>query len=202
MKDQRRHQRIRFQKPPLVRIGKPGAVVIAELENLSLGALVFRCELPLSVGETVGCEFVLFDSPLIEFSALVVSRIGDLCNARFQAGPLTELLIAEALENALAAGKASLLSINDVGGRKVMRVAGALSARLHNDFMHGLFSVRVVELDLAEVSAIDAAGVALCQAAVDRHGVAIVHAPPRVLAALAAPVGASLDESLTLLADD
>ena len=54
-----------------------------ELENLSLGGLMLRTPLPLNIGEACGCEFVICGSPLIDMSALVVSKIGDLYGARF-----------------------------------------------------------------------------------------------------------------------
>jgi len=201
MKEQRRHQRIRFNKPPTMKIGKEGSCGFGELENLALGALVFRSDLALKVGESFGCEFVLFGSPRIDLSALVVSRIGDLYNARFQPGPLTELLIAESIENALSLGKAAILSINDVRGRKVLRVVGGLTARSGNDFMHALKHVGVYDLDLAEVTAIDADGLALCRAAVVDYGVVIVDPAPSVLAAMGSPPERSLEESLTLIHD-
>jgi hypothetical protein len=202
MKEQRRHQRIRFNTPPSVKIGKPGSVGVGELENLALGALVFRSDLSLKVGESFGCEFVLFGSSRIDFSAVVVSRIGDLYNARFQPGPLSELLIAESIENALASGKAAILSINDVRGRKVMRVVGSLSGRLRNDFMHGLEQMGVDDLDLSEVTAIDADGLALCRRAVDDYSVVMLDPAPCVIAAMGAPVSLSLDRSLTLIHDE
>ena len=46
-------------------------------------------------------------------------------------------LILGAIDNALASGKASVLSINDLQGRKVMRIAGGLNAG--ND-THGIMS--------------------------------------------------------------
>ena len=48
MKEQRRHQRIRFGVQPLIRIGQSGVTGIGRLENLSLGGLMLRTDLPLS----------------------------------------------------------------------------------------------------------------------------------------------------------
>jgi hypothetical protein len=184
MREQRRHQRIRFSTLPLVRIGQFGIAGSGELENLSLGGLMLRTELPLKVGEAFGCEFAVFDSPLIDMSAIVVSRIGNLYGARFQAGPISEHLIQDAINHALACGQASILSINDLQGRKVMRIAGGLNGGLKNDFMHGLTRMGVDELDLSAVTDIDSAGLDLCRIAVEQHGVGIVRPSPCMRAAL------------------
>ncbi len=184
MKEQRRHQRIRFSSLPVMQIGQRGVVGSGALENLSVGVFVMRTDLTLKVGDAFGCEFALFDSPRIDVSAIVVSRIGDLYNARFHAGPLSEWLILEAIDNALAAGDASVLSINHVQGRKVMRVAGGLNATLGNDFMHGLVQMGVDELDLAEVSRVDAMGLELCRIAIEDYKVAIVNPSAVATAAL------------------
>ncbi len=185
MKEQRKHQRIRFNTLPRVRIGQFGIAGTGELESLSLGGLMLRTDLPLKVSEAFGCEFVVFDSPLIDMSALVVSKIGDSYGARFQAGPISECLIQEAIENALASGKASILSINDLQGRKVMRIAGGLNGGLRNDFMHNLTKLGVAELDLSGVTHIDSEGLALCQVAVDQHKVGIVQPSSCVRAVMA-----------------
>jgi hypothetical protein len=174
MKEQRRHQRIRFNNPPRVLLGQLGLSGNGELENLSLGGMLVRTELPLKVGETFGTEFVVFDSPLIDLSAQVVNKIGDRYGARFQAGPVSELLIGQAIDNALALGRASVLSINELQGRKVMRVVGGLNDGLRSDFMHGLTKVGVDELDLSAVSNIDSAGLALCRIAVEQYRARIV----------------------------
>jgi hypothetical protein len=186
MKEQRRHQRIRFSSLPVVQIGQLGAAGSGAIENLSIDGLVLRTDFLLKIGEAFGCEFTLFDSPRIDFSAVVVSRIGDLYNARFHAGPLSEWLIHEAIDNALAAGVASILSINDVRGRKVMRVAGGLNATLGNDFMHGLVKMGVDELDLSEVVRVDGMGIELCRIAVEDYKVGIVNPSACVVAAMAA----------------
>ena len=144
--------------------------------GLSIGGLMMRTELPLKLGESCGCEFVVFDSPLIDMSAIVVSKIGDLYGARFQAGPVSEWLIKEAMNDALSSGKASVLSINDLQGRKVMRVSGGLSRGLRNDFMHHLTRMGIDDLDLSEVTELDDAGLELCRVAVEQHRVRIIHA--------------------------
>ena len=174
MKEQRRHQRIRFNVQPLVRLGQFGFTGLGRLENLSLGGLMLRTDLPLKVGEAVGCEFAVFGSALIDMSADVVSRVGDLYCARFQAGPISEQLIEDVISRALSSGKASILSLNEFQGRRVMRVTGGLNGCLHNDFMHGLTKVGVDEIDLSAVTEIDHAGVELCRIAAEVHQVGIV----------------------------
>lgn len=182
MREQRKHQRIRFTTLPTVRIGQLGLAGTGVLENLSLGGLMLRTELPLKIGEACGCEFVVFESPLIDMSAIVVSKIGDLYGARFQAGPVSEWLIQEAMNDALLSGKASVLSINDLQGRKVMRVSGGLNGALRNDFMHHLTHMVIDDLDLSEVTEIDAAGVELCRVAVEAYTVRLVNPPPAIRA--------------------
>ena len=59
MKEQRRHQRIRFNTLPTVRIGQFGMAGSGVLENLSLGGLMLRTDLSLKVGDACGCEFVV-----------------------------------------------------------------------------------------------------------------------------------------------
>lgn len=98
MKEQRRHQRIRFGVPPLVRLGQSGLTGIGRLENLSFGGLMVRTALPLRVGEAFGCEFAVFGEALIDMSAIVVGqRIGDAYCARFQAGPISQHLIEDVI---------------------------------------------------------------------------------------------------------
>lgn len=186
MKEQRRHQRIRFNSQPLIRIGQFGFSGKGLLENLSLVGMMLRTDLPLKVGKAFGSEFVVFESPLIDLTAVVVSRIGDLYGARFQAGPISEWLIQEAIDNALNLGKASVLSINELQGRKVMRIAGGLNAGLRNDFMHSLTKMGVDEMDLSGVTEIDSAGIELCRIAVDQHRVGIVRPSSCVRAVMAA----------------
>ena len=86
MNEQRRHQRIRFGVQPLIRIGQSGVTGIGRLENLSLGGLMLRTDLPLRTGKACGCEFSVFGSALVDLSAMIVSRVGDLFCARFEAG--------------------------------------------------------------------------------------------------------------------
>lgn len=184
MKEQRRHQRIRFNTMPLVRIGQFGLGGAGTLENLSIGGLMLRTELPLKVGEAFGCEFTVFDSPLIDMAGMVASKIGDLFGARFQAGPVSEWLIQDAIDNAIDQGKASILSINDLQGRKVMRIVGGLNAGLRNDFMHSLTKVGVDEMDLSGVTEIDSAGLELCRSAIGQFKVGIVNPSPCVRAVM------------------
>ena len=184
MKEQRRHQRIRFNSPPLVRLGQFGCHGKGALENLSLGGLMVRTDLLLKVGEAFGCEFVVLNSPLIDMSAVVVSKIGDLYGARFQAGPISEWLIQDAIDNALATGNASILSINELHGCKVMRIAGGFNASLHNDFMYNLTKTGIAQLDLSGVTEMDHAGLALCKIAIEQYKVEIVRPAACVLAAL------------------
>ena len=174
MKEQRRHQRIRFGVQPLIRIGQSGLTGIGRLENLSLGGLMLRTDLPLRTGKACGCEFSVFGSALVDLSAMIVSRVGDLFCARFEAGPISESLIGDVIDRALATGKASVLSLNETHGRRVMRVTGGLNGCLQNDFMHGLTKVGVDVIDLSGVTDIDQAGVELCRIAVERHQVGFV----------------------------
>lgn len=173
MLDQRRHQRIRFSSPPKVRIGFGGAVDIGGIENLSLSGLMVRTTLALEIGRTAGCEFSLFGSPVIDVPLTVVSRIGDVFGGRFQTGPINQIVIEDAIEAALAAGNASILSVNEIGGRKVMRITGGLNGSLRNDLMHALTRVGVDEMDLGAVTAVDQGGLALCLVATGRHGAVI-----------------------------
>ena len=55
----------------------------------------------------------------------------------------------DAIDAALAAGKASILSINDHDGRTVMRIIGGLNGSLRNDFLHGLTRVGVADSAIA-----------------------------------------------------
>lgn len=191
MKEQRRHQRIRFNVQPFVRLGQFGFSGMGRLENLSLGGLMLRTDLPLKVGKVFGCEFAVFGSALIDMSAVVVSRVGDLYCARFEAGPISEQLIGDVIARALSTGKASILSLNEFQGRRVMRVAGGLNGCLHNDFMHGLTKVGVDEIDLSGVTDIDSAGAELCRIAAEVHQVGIVRPSPCVHEKLAGFAGGS-----------
>lgn len=171
MLDQRRHQRIRFGILPTVRIGYGGAIGEGLIENLSLSGLMLRTDMPLEIARNIGCEFRVFQSPVIDVPAAVVSRVGNMFGVRFQTGPINQILIDDAINAALAAGKASILSVHELGGKKIMRISGGLGAPLRNDFMHALTRVGVDEIDLAGVTLIDQAGLALCLVASSRHGV-------------------------------
>ena len=109
----------------------------------------------------------------MDVSVTVVSRLGDLYGARFQAGLINQVVIEDAIRGALASGKASILSVHEVGGRKIMRIAGGLNGALRNDFMHALTRVGIDEIDLAGVTLVEQAGLALCVVATERHGASI-----------------------------
>ena len=173
MHEQRRHQRIRFFVLPKLHIGFGGALGVGEIENISQAGLMVRTALPLQSGRLAGCEFSLFGSPLIDVPAMVVSSIGDLVSLRFQVGPISQVVIEDAIAAALAGGQASTLVVHERGGRKVMRLSGGLNGALRNDFMHALTRVGVDEIDVAAVTAVDQGGIALCLVATSRHGVAI-----------------------------
>ena len=181
MREQRRHQRIRFNHPPCVRIGQGGKAGRGELENLSLGGLMLRTDLSLVVGAVLGCEFSVLDSSSIDLAAVVVSKVGDCYGTRFQLGPISASLI----EQALASGKASILSINEREGRKTMRIGGGLNACLRSDFMHGLTRVGVDEMDLSAVTGMDRDGLELCRIAVEQYRVALIQPSPCVASGLA-----------------
>lgn len=173
MLDQRRHQRIRFGILPTVKIGYGGAIGEGVIENLSLSGLMVRTDLPLEISRNIGCEFRVFQSPVIDVPAAVVSRVGNLFGVRFQTGPINQILIEDAINAALASGSASILSVHELGGKKIMRITGGLGNSLRNDFMHALTRVGVDEIDLDGVTLVDQAGLALCLVANDRHGVKI-----------------------------
>ncbi|MBL8450374.1 MAG: PilZ domain-containing protein [Dechloromonas sp.] len=173
MLDQRRHQRIRFCEPPSISIGYGGSVVIGTIENLSLAGLMLRSGLDMTIGRHCGCEFSLFGSAVVDVAAVVVSRVGNLYGVRFESGPISELAIDDAIDGALAQGKASILSTHETGGRRVLRISGGLNGGLRNDFMHALTRVGVQEIDTSAVTAVDQAGLALCLTAQSRHGVAM-----------------------------
>lgn len=170
MIEQRRHQRIRFGAPPSVMVGFGGHLAQGCIENLSLSGLMMRCDIPLRSGQPAGCEFSLFGSPLIDATVTVVSCLGNLYGARFQAGLINQVLLEDAVRVALSSGKASILSVHDVAGRKTMRIAGGLNGSLRNDFMHALTRVGVDEIDLVGVTQVEQAGLALCLVATERHG--------------------------------
>lgn len=173
MLEQRRHQRIRFGLPPAVRLGSSGRIDEGVIENLSQAGLMVRTVLPLAVGQPFGCEFSLFGAPPVDLTATAVSRVGDLCGARFQSGPLSRQLIDEAIRSALISGAGSVLAVHELGGRKVLRIAGGLNGSLRGDFMYALTRGGVDEIDLEGVTAVDQAGLALCLVATGRHGVGL-----------------------------
>ncbi|MCP5268377.1 MAG: PilZ domain-containing protein [Zoogloeaceae bacterium] len=169
--EQRRHQRVQFDHALPMMLGHRGERAAGGLENLSLGGLMFRSDFQLAVGETIGCEFRVFESALIDIAATVASRVGEgLYGARFHAGPMSQHLIDDAINGAIRRGKASILTIHTHHGGKLMRIAGGLTAANRNDFMHGVARVGVTEIDLSEVTRIDSEGVAMCALAVSRYG--------------------------------
>ena len=172
--EQRRYPRIRFDTLLPIRVGHQGELVSGGLENLSLGGLMFRADIELMVGETVGVEFRVFDSPVIDMPVSIASRVGSgLYGARFNAGPISNLLIESAIEGAIRKGKATIITIHDREDGKLMRIVGGLTVTAKNEFMHGLSRAGIAELDLSEVTRIDVEGVALCSLAVSRYGVRI-----------------------------
>ncbi|MDR1934491.1 MAG: PilZ domain-containing protein [Candidatus Accumulibacter sp.] len=189
MREQRRHQRVRFNAQPLVRFGQAGHSGAGRLENLSLGGLMVCTELPLKVGSAFGCDFSVLGSVLIDISAIVVGCVGKLYSARFQAGPVSEQLLKDEIELALSSGKGSVLSVNELQGRRVMRVAGGLNGSLRDDFMHSLTKVGVDEIDLSKVTDIDNTGAELCRIAAQTNRIAIVRPACRVSDELAAIAG-------------
>ena len=132
---------------------------------------MLRTSLELRIGRRFGCEFSLFGSPLIDVSAVAVSRVGDIFGARFDSGPISQIVLDDAIEIAIAHGHASILTTHEIGGRRIMRIIGGLTGALRNDFMHALTRVGVNEIDASAVTAVDQAGIALCLTAQSRHGV-------------------------------
>lgn len=173
MYEQRRHQRIRFGVPPRATIGFGGVMGEGTIENLSLSGMMFSTDMAMEIGHIAGCEFSLFGSPVIDVPASIVSRVGNIFGARFQTGPINQIVIEDAINMALAEGLASILNVHDLGGKKVMRISGGLNGALRNDFMHALTRVGVNEIDVEAVTAVDQPGLALCLVAVARHGVEI-----------------------------
>jgi hypothetical protein len=172
--EQRRHQRIRFNAQPLVCLGQAGSRGTGRLENLSLGGLMVRTRLQTKVGSAIGCEFSILDSVPIDISAVVAGCVGDFCSVRFQAGPVSEQLLKDGIELALSSGKGSAFSMNEVQGRRVMRVIGGLNESLRSDFTYSLNQGGIDEIDLSKVTDIDHAGARLCWIAVRTHRIAIV----------------------------
>lgn len=173
MQEQRRHQRIRFGVPPRASIGFGGVMGVGTIENLSLSGMMFSTDMALEIGHIAGCEFSLFGSPVIDVPASIVSRVGNIFGARFQTGPINQIVIEDAINMALAEGQASILNVHELGGKKVLRISGGLNGALRNDFMHALTRVGVNEIDVEAVTAVDQAGIALCLVATGRHGVVI-----------------------------
>ena len=173
MQEKRRHQRIRFGLPLSVQIGYDGCLDIGTLENLSLSGFMVRTSVPLVVGKKFGCEFSISGHSRIDAVAVTISSLGNLFGARFQEGPINDLLVRDAIEEAIANGSASSVSTHVVQGKRVLSVSGGLNATLENDFVYGLTKAGVEELDLSEVTCVDAAGIELCKKAMRNHGVSL-----------------------------
>ena len=189
MEEKRQHQRVRFNVQPLVRLGQMGHTGLGRLENLSFGGLMLRTDVSLKVGEVFGCEFSVVGSVLIDISAVVVGRVGDLFSARFRSGPISERLLKDEIARSLSSGKGSVLSMNTINGRRSMRVVGGLNACLSSDFMHGLTNVSVDEIDLSATRDIDTVGAELCRIAAQDYHVYIAPPPCRISAEVAALTG-------------
>jgi len=180
MQDKRRHVRIRFGKPLPAYVGLKGQNRRAELLNVSLGGAMVSTDLPLVVGDRFGMEFSL-QGMGIDTAPTVISRgLNNLYGVRFDLGPATEIQLEGAIQDSLRNGIASVLSMHNLSGRKVMRIAGALNLSLRNDFFHALDKMGVDEIDLSEVSTVDADGLALCVVASERGGVLIERLSPAV----------------------
>lgn len=173
VKDQRRYPRVRFGRDCRVQIGYRSAFGEGMIENLSPGGLMLRTDMAFEIGRRFGCEFSLDAATLIDLPCTVVSRVGDLFGARFQSGPLSRILVGDAILGALESGVASVLSVHELGGRRILRIAGGLNGRLQGDFMHALAHGGVNEIDVAGVTAVDAAGLDLCVQASGRYGVGL-----------------------------
>lgn len=173
MLEQRRYQRIRFGTAPSVRIGFNGVVGEGTIENLSLMGMMARSAVPLEVGRNIGLEFQIPGSVRIDVSATVVSRVGALVGVRFLSGPLNLILVEDAITAALTQGLASVLTLHELSGRKVMRISGGLLGNLRNDFMHALTRVGVDEIDLSGITSVEQAGLGLCMIATSRYGVTL-----------------------------
>lgn len=178
MQEQRRHQRIRFAIPLTVLIGYNGRLESGTLENLSLSGFMVRTAIPLQIGRNFGCEFSVSEGTRIDAVATTVSRLGDLCGARFQDGPVINLLVRDVMEETIASGSASSVCTRTVQGKKVLCVAGGLNATLENDFSYSLTKVGIDELDLSRVTCVDVAGIELCKKAMRNHGVSLVGQSP------------------------
>lgn len=179
MNEQRRYPRIRFSRPLPAYVGLRGQTVRAEIHNLSQSGALLRTDLPLQSGDRFGLEFALQGLGL-DLVPTVVSRIGELIGVRFEPGPASAIQLDEAMNDSIRNGIASVLSMHNRGGRKVMRIAGALNLSLRNDFFHVLEKMGVAEIDLSEVTSVDADGLALCMVAAEKNGVIIERLSPAV----------------------
>jgi hypothetical protein len=172
MLDQRRHQRIRFSVPQKISIGYGGEIG----EGASKTSPVRLDDADAdAAGNFAQCRL------RIQRFRLAADRCASRCGqpglrpvrGAFPAGPISQILIDDAISAALASGKASILSVHELGGRKTMRITGGLCGILRSDFMHALTRMGVDEIDLEGVTAVEQAGLALCLVAANRHRVTI-----------------------------
>ena len=120
MIERRKHQRVAFASPPNAHFGQFGIKGKGYLQNISLGGLLLKTDSELKVGEPLGCEFILANEHLIDIPAIVANKIQSHYGIRFQAGLVSQWLIQEAIDTMLTSGRGSILSIKDLGGRRVM----------------------------------------------------------------------------------
>ena len=105
MFEQRKNQRIRLSSSCPIRIGGSGRIHPALIENISTQGLMARCEdESLPIGSMVGCEFTLPGIASLDLPATVVSRVGVMLSVRFQAGPLSAILLERFIAGLLMQG--------------------------------------------------------------------------------------------------
>lgn len=180
MIERRRHQRVTFASPQSAHFGQLGIRGSGYLENISLGGLLLETDIGLKIGEPLGCEFVLVNEHLIDIPAVVANKVQKYYGIRFQAGLVSQWLIQEAIDTMLLSGRASILSIKDLGGRRVMRIEGGLNKSLHEQFMSGLINSGIQDLDLSGLTHIDREGRNLCKIAAEQYKVNIISSPKNV----------------------
>ncbi len=162
MQEKRRHQRVKCAGMSPFCIGVFGTEGKAELENISSSGLMMRSDLQLAIGRTVGVALALPNFPSLYASLTVVSRLGGLVGARFRAGPLNQVLIDALIVEMLSRGVASAANVHEIGGRKILRVAGGLNESLTEDLIYFFERVGVDELDASEVTMVNVAGLTPC----------------------------------------
>lgn len=174
MGEQRRHQRARFTAPPAIALAQTGVSGNGSLINLSLSGMLIQTALPLTLGEVMGCRLSLTGHAHLDFSATVITRIGDLFGIRFKPGAITRALLSDGLNHALACGDASKFSLREVQGQMTIEITGGLRKNLENDFEHALRHYRIHVIDLQQVTYADRAGLNLCNMSVERYGTKIL----------------------------